>query len=1590
MNRRRRPPARPRLHVEELEPRVLYSADAALLLDPTLGGLAEVRVIAPPPVAAPAAAVQALATPATPDEAAQRRELVVVDARVADPYAVLDALARQRGGAASYDLVVLDADRDSQAQLAELMAQEQGLAALHLVGPAQDAAPAQPSLEEVATLADGAELIGWQAGPGGELLRLADPADPNNPAGLADPAVQPLRSELVFIDARVADIAPLLDELVADRSDDVVFEVIRIDASRDGLTQISAALAGRTGIDALHLISHGASGQLLLGSGVIDAAVLADRAGDVSGWRTALSADADLLLYGCDVAATPDGQGFAQALADLSGADVAASADTTGSAERGGDWVLEYRTGQADTAVALDAAMQSQWAGVLAITGNGTVTSAQTGSAASLTWSHTVASGTDRALFVELAIDNLGANVTGVTYGGQALTQVGRTAANHAVEIWVLVNPTVGTANIVASFAGTTAATGGATAFNGVNQSTPAGTYAGASGIGNTASVTVSSAVDDLVIDAQYWDGSAGIYTLGEGQTQLWTKLSSQNEGISSSEAGAASVTMTGTSASSSQWEIGAVSIKAASTQSLAWNSFAGGAGTEYPQAAAVDSAGNVYVVGHGSATWGAPVRAFSTGDDAFVAKFDSSGNLLWNTFLGGAGTWDHANGITVDASGNVYVTGESNANWGSPVRAYTGGNDAFVAKLNGTTGALTWNTFLGSGSNEWSYGIAVDGSGNVYVDGASLGSWGSPVRAFTVSAGNADAFVAKLNSSGVLTWNTFLGGTGSDGAQGLALDGSGNVYVAGYTGTASWGSPLRAYSGGFDTTAAKLNGTTGALTWNTFMGGAGYEVAQSIALDGSGNLYLSGYGDSTWGSPIQAYGGGVYDASVIKLTSAGALSWNTFLGGSGEDRAYGIAADSSGNVDVAGYSGTTWGSPWRAYSGGGQDAFVAQLTSSGSRNWNAFFGTAGTDQASAVAVDGSGNIYLGGNSAATWGSPVRAYTSGTDGFVTKISSATAGITVTPTAGLTTTEAGGQASFTVVLNSAPSANVSIAVGVNNPLEATVSTLLLTFTPANWATPQTVTVTGAADLLDDGNQAYTVVLDAASSADGGYSGLDPNDVTAINTDVDTYNTIVVTTAADTNDGDTSSLYALLRSSGADGKISLREAITAANNTANGAGGADRIYFNIAGGGPHSISVTAALPTITQALIIDGSTEPDFAGMPVIELNGAGAGAGVNGLSFADGSDGSTIRGLAINRFTNHGIYIAAGADGNTIAGNFIGTDVTGTLDLGNTVHGVSIYSNGNTVGGNLAADRNILSGNDNSGVRLTTSSATNNLVIGNFVGTDVSGTVDLGNTSYGVVMDAGANNNTIGGTSAAERNVISGNNSFGVRFGGAGTSNNVVQGNYIGTDVSGALALGNSTGVVNDNSATSNRIGGVSAGAGNLIAYNTNRGVAMVSAGDINNPILGNAIHSNGSLAIDLGSPNGVTLNDAGDADTGSNNYQNFPVLTLAKTDGAGSVTVSGTLNSTASSYYRIEFFANTSQDSTGYGEGQRHLGYLNVATDASGNATLSTSLSATVAAGEYISATATKSNATYSVASHVIIGPFAAGRCFERDRSCER
>ena len=621
----------------------------------------------------------------------------------------------------------------------------------------------------------------------------------------------------------------------------------------------------------------------------------------------------------------------------------------------------------------------------------------------------------------------------------------------------------------------------------------------------------------------------------------------------------------------------------------------------------------------------------------------------------------------------------------------------------------------------------------------------------------------------------------------------------------------------------------------------------------------------------------------------------------------------------------------------------------------------------------------------------------------------------------------------------------------------------------------------------------------------------------------FGVLIVTNTLDTVNGDITSIDALIANSGTDG-ISLREAIRATNNSANGTG-SDVIRFEV-GAGVQTINISSALPAITDKVNIDGRNQ---AGEPSIELNGENAG-NASGLALNTGSDGSSIQGLIINRFelngltiqsnsniiigniigtdvnnstnlgnhegiqvsgdnnvigssqvgdrniisgnnddginvetiasgtsikgnfigvdssgyatlnngfngvsikgdntqvggvvngegnvisgnTFHGIYISGNsANSNIIQGNLIGTDKDGVSDLGNYRAGVLIQqgASNNVIGGSVAGSRNIISGNNANGIKIATTTSLNNKIQGNYIGTDINGTADIGNGLHGVLL-LDSVGTLIGGSTVDARNIISGNNSSGIGVLNAGSTANIIQGNYIGTDVSGNNAIANTlygvrlvgsdantikenlisannTANINleggaDNNiiqgnkiglnaqengylasnfgiriegGSNNLIGGIETDKGNKIAGNNfYSGVAITGTTDTGNSILGNLIyHDDIEAGIDLGDA-GITANDSGDSDSGSNNLQNFPILDAANSTGSD-ITITGSLNSTAGTTYRIEFFASDTQ-----GEAERYLGFITINTNDDGDTTFNKTLNSVVTTGEFVTATAT-------------------------------
>lgn len=426
----------------------------------------------------------------------------------------------------------------------------------------------------------------------------------------------------------------------------------------------------------------------------------------------------------------------------------------------------------------------------------------------------------------------------------------------------------------------------------------------------------------------------------------------------------------------------------------------------------------------------------------------------------------------------------------------------------------------------------------------------------------------------------------------------------------------------------------------------------------------------------------------------------------------------------------------------------------------------------------------------------------------------------------------------------------------------------------------------------------------------------------------------------------------------GAGSFRQAIL----DANAAGTTDTIVFNIPGTGVKKIMPLTNLPSVAGATTIDGTTQPGWSvGNLLIEISGEnnGESSPIGLFVIAQNNPpASFIRGLVINRFGYAGIQIQD-AENVTVEGCYIGTDATGSIDLGND-RGIMILEtvfdlNNITIGGDTPAKRNVISGNDFRGIDI--SSGTEIKIKGNYIGTDASGRFSVANGTPIKVFSSGA---TIGGATQAEGNVISGNRG-GVTL---DIRDHIFQNNYVGVAADGISPLGNANGGLTlINGANFVTRGGYQI-TQNIIAYN---GHNVSNAFDVpgidlfptfldtyNNRISQNSIYNNESGAIDL-DRDGITANDVGDADIGTNNLQNYPVLTSAVST-ATDINIQGTFNSEAFNTYRIEFLANPNNKR----EGKTYIGFQDISTDSTGNSNFSVALSNPAVYGQFITATATR------------------------------
>jgi IPT/TIG domain./Beta-propeller repeat. len=512
----------------------------------------------------------------------------------------------------------------------------------------------------------------------------------------------------------------------------------------------------------------------------------------------------------------------------------------------------------------------------------------------------------------------------------------------------------------------------------------------------------------------------------------------------------------------------------------LSYSTYLGGTSDEEENAIAVDSSGNIYIAGSTKSsdfpvTSGVAQPAFggrgSFGGDAYVIKYDPTGNrIVYATYLGGSGD-DNAHGIAVDSSGRAYVTGATDSKnfpLSQPFQGTFGGStyDSFITRLSADGSALSYSSYLGGSGNDLATAVTVDSSGNAYIAGYTFSTNFPNTNGFQTSfAGRIfDAFLTKVNAAGLaVAYSTYLGGNTYDLATAVAVDASNNAYVTGFTFSSNF--PTKAAlqgtiaagncnSGGSssncaDAFVAKIN-TAGSgsasLVYSTFLGGGKNDYGNAIAVDSTGSVYIAGTTDSTnfpTVSPLQAANAGYYDTFVAKLNPSGsALVYSTYFGGIGYDEITALRVDGSGRAFVFGSTASQdfpLKSAFQAAHGGGSsalldktvaappggstfalitiasDAFVARIETSGSTlGYASYLGGSGDELAYGLALEGP-NVWVSGQTDSTnfrTVSPVQAaLKGGSDLFFSRIAGfGLSGISPTfgPTAGGTRVTVAGE------------------------------------------------------------------------------------------------------------------------------------------------------------------------------------------------------------------------------------------------------------------------------------------------------------------------------------------------------------------------------------------------------------------------------------------------------------------------------------------------------------------------------------------------------------------------------------------------------
>ncbi len=1219
----------------------------------------------------------------------------------------------------------------------------------------------------------------------------------------------------------------------------------------------------------------------------------------------------------------------------------------------------------------------------------------------------------------------------------------------------------------------------------------------------------------------------------------------------------------------------------APSGSNIIYSSFFGGGSSEEGWDVKVDGLGQAHVVGQTrSSDFPTTTGAFDTTyesatctvcQDVYAVKFDASGStLLYGTFIGGS-TLDYTYSADLDALGNILIVGHTDSTdipvtVGAFQPSFAGQTDAFLMKLNASGTDLVYGTYLGGSSYESSSpiigGVAVDATGNAYVTGLTTSSdFPTTVGSFdTTYNGQHEPYITKFDPNGNLIYSTFVGGTNNDYARAIDVDSDGNAYITGQTISSNLpitGDAFQKNLNGHDAYLLVLDDVGENIVYGSFLGGTGgaaIEVGSSIVVDNR-DVYIAG-GTNSVDFPVtssafeQTFGGGTADGFVTKIHLPCAVTTLSDWGAGSLREAINCANSTSGpdtiTFHVAGtinvsstelpelndLTGGTLidGTTAPGYVGTPVVVVNGPSTTGSKRGFR--ITSADNEIRGLQIVDYSVGIEIEGIGATN--NIVTASYIGTDGIVAVPNHTGILIDDAPNNVIGTN---GDGVDDNVEGNVISGNNTLGVqiidpdAINNRIAGSIIGADATgsFAIPNLGTAGIQILTGDNNIVGtngdgisdleerniiSGNADVGVMIQSCDNCiiAGNFIGTDINGTVALPNSSSTsafFNTAVLITGLGTNNivgtngdnisdtlerniisgnasrgiqisGDNTIVannYIGLDSAGnALGNGSLGIYVTSGDGAiigTNSDGVADGDEGNVVSNNDNQgilVQNTSTTGTIIAGNIVGLDSTGSFSmgnGQGGIEINlPSGGRIGTNGDGISDVEERNIVSGN-----TGNGISIYSGSTvNNVVAGNYIGTDSTGLIAIGNTVNGITISSApNNRIGGILAAERNVISGNDQYGVQISSSFATNNVVQGNYIGVDAAGTAALGNTLQGIIISSsssnnviggsvsgagnvisgnsnsgvtivngstgnqllgnligtdytgtvaipnsqdgvvlggdsnivggtlsaerniisgnlsdgiaisssgnnnliqnnfigvdingtsaisngadgiqiGGANNTFGGTAVSEGNIISGNGIMGIRIVGSAAEGNIIQGNIIGSDLSGTLSIGNGSHGIRV-SEDDTQIGGSVSGAGNLITHNVENGVYILSG--VNNSILGNSIFDNGWAGINLAA--------------GANNNQAPPVLSSAINDTVTDIT--GSLTSSPSTSFTIEFFSNSACDDSGIGEGETFIASDSVTTNGSGAVTFNFSTATAVPAGYLITATATDPNGNTS------------------------